>query len=435
MDKNTRIVIVGGGLAGFAVGIALLQKGYVNVTVHERDSTMDCRRQGYGLTILQGVSALKWLGVFDTVKYLDTPSRSHFIFHSNGSIIGFFGTLFWPTPESNHVTNKKYNLHIGRQQLRAILMDQYIKLHPLSNEGIHWNSRLTNIVDGHCAVFQDGHKVDAGLIIGCDGINSAVRKFKYPNDSSKLGYLGIMVVLGITGCEHMLGKERVFQTVDGCTRLFVMPYSKDSPSESVMWQLSFPIAEEEAFKLNQSMLLLKQHVQERCCKWHTPIPQMIDSTSVNLLMGIPAYDRDPTQPPDEHSCQSIALLGDAAHPMSPFKGQGANQALLDAVLLAESLSKQPNLTDSISYYDRAMISRVHPKVMQSRERVQTLHQPNVLSTTNFECRGVDEKLLEILNLKGINALYSNDKVTIEEAIKTEMLLLQKNNTTTPALVN
>ncbi len=67
-------------MGGFAVGIALLQHGFTQITVYEQDAHMNVRRQGYGLTILQGISALKRLGLFDQVLQEDTPSRSHFIF-------------------------------------------------------------------------------------------------------------------------------------------------------------------------------------------------------------------------------------------------------------------------------------------------------------------------------------------------------------------
>ena len=90
-----RIAVVGGGLAGFSVAIMLLKHGFPNVVVFERDESLSYRRQGYGLTLLQGVAALKRLGVFETIKHNDTPSRSHYVFDSRGKIIGFFGTVFW----------------------------------------------------------------------------------------------------------------------------------------------------------------------------------------------------------------------------------------------------------------------------------------------------------------------------------------------------
>ena len=122
-----------------------------------------------------------------------------------------------------------------------------------------------------------------------------------------------------------------------------MPFSTN-PSESIMWQLSFPIEEAESKLLKQDNSLLKQHVIERCKDWHSPIPQIIASTSLELIMGIAAYDRDPVLSNEiNEELVHICLLGDSAHPMSPFKGQGANQALLDGVLLADCIKRHQNL--------------------------------------------------------------------------------------------
>ena len=69
-----------------------------------------------------------------------------------------------------------------------------------------------------------------------------------------------------------------------------------------------------------------------------------------------------------------------------------------------------------------MIERVKSKVIQSRDRVALYHQQDVLSTSGFLNRGVDEKLLDNLNSKKINANYDGED-TFEEAIKNEMKLL------------
>jgi len=148
------------------VGIALLKHGFTNIIIYERDFCMENRRQGYGLTILQGVSALRRLGVFDKVKNMDTPSRSHFIFKSDGSIIGFFGTIFWPIPETNSAKQcSKHNLHIGRQDLRKILMEEYISHHPLGEKGIHWNKKLIQITQ-NSIVFETETLNNIDLVIG-----------------------------------------------------------------------------------------------------------------------------------------------------------------------------------------------------------------------------------------------------------------------------
>ncbi|CAF1022593.1 unnamed protein product [Rotaria sp. Silwood1] len=223
-------------------------------------------------------------------------------------------------------------------------MNRYVSLHPLGSQGIQWNHRIVHIDRmSHQVSFNNGHTVTGvDLIIGADGINGLVRSFKYdPLTDTPLNYLGILVVLGITGrIDHFLIKDRVFQTMDGCFRLFAMPFSKSKPEQSIMWQLSFPVNLTLATQLSRDPEMLKQMLLEKCADWHSPIPEMIEKTQLDLLMGIPAFDRDVVSLPDSKKDGiQIALVGDAAHPMSPFKGQGANQALLDAVDLADIIAQ------------------------------------------------------------------------------------------------
>ena len=440
--KSTlKIVIVGGGLGGFAVGIALLQRGFSNVSVYERDQNMTIRRQGYGLTILQGISALRQLNVLDEVKNQDTPSRSHFIFRKDGNLLGFFGTGLW---EEHSCKSKKHNLHIQRQELRRILMERFILLHPQGNNAIKWDQRLLHIdVEDHVVSFlnqPDIYNVD--LVIGADGIKTTSRLFKYdPSLDAKLSFLGILVVLGITGnIDHFLGHDRVFQTVDGHFRLFAMPFSQNDPTQSIMWQFSFPLEVTKAKYFSSHSVELKEFLIQSCKDWHSPIPQMIKSTSVEMIMGIPAFDRDLDVEPVEieEGSLPIALIGDAAHPMSPFKGQGANQVLIDAVDLAESIdclfdsekSKDKILADhqftsslrcslvkAVQEFENKMKKRVKVKVQQSRERVFSFHNESVLIEENFFYRGIDSLLLKKAHSLGISANWDDSSETIEEALR------------------
>jgi 2-polyprenyl-6-methoxyphenol hydroxylase-like FAD-dependent oxidoreductase len=63
MNKAARIAVVGAGISGLALSIALRQLGFTNIKIFEKDVSFDSRRQGYGLTILQGKSALRKIGV------------------------------------------------------------------------------------------------------------------------------------------------------------------------------------------------------------------------------------------------------------------------------------------------------------------------------------------------------------------------------------
>lgn len=63
MNKATRISVIGAGISGLAISIALKQLGFTHVNIFEKDVSFDSRRQGYGLTILQAKSALRKIGV------------------------------------------------------------------------------------------------------------------------------------------------------------------------------------------------------------------------------------------------------------------------------------------------------------------------------------------------------------------------------------
>ena len=134
------------------------------------------------------------------------------------------------------------------------------------------------------------------------------------------------------------GKARVFETGDGASRLFCMPFN----ATHTFWQLSFATTESEARALRHCSSKLRAVALSRCGHWHTPIPELIRSSDDGCITGYPAYDRDPDVVPSWCRSQrsAVTLIGDARQPLSPFKGQGANQALLDAVALAEVLTSE-----------------------------------------------------------------------------------------------
>src|SRR5690606_25578595 len=127
----------------------------------------------------------------------------------------------------------------------------------------------------------------------------------------------------------------IFQTANGNERIYIMPYDKTS----VMWQLSFPMSEENAKKLRLNGAEALKEEALRRTPWHDPIPQILQATEVSKISGYPVYDRALLTPEHLAKADSVTLIGDAAHPMSPFKGQGANQALLDALALARAIAK------------------------------------------------------------------------------------------------
>ncbi|KAK3238983.1 hypothetical protein CYMTET_51059 [Cymbomonas tetramitiformis] len=240
--------------------LALEQRGF-NVAVFERDDHFSQRKQGYGLTLVYNESGpLAELGLLKLCAKEDTPSRSHYVFDSGGSILGYFGNSF-PLPQV--ALPQRGNLRIPRQALRKMLLD---RLHAGT---VRWGHRLMGYEEhpdaaGVSLTFENGSVEQAALLVGADGVNSLIRTHK---TLDPLKYLGVMIILGLAPYRHALLDERGFYTLDGTHRLFTMPFSKGTESEppTIMWQLSFTgLDEQQARQLAaQGSAGLVQEVLER----------------------------------------------------------------------------------------------------------------------------------------------------------------------------
>jgi 2-polyprenyl-6-methoxyphenol hydroxylase-like FAD-dependent oxidoreductase len=178
--------------------------------------------------------------------------------------------------------------------------------------------------------------------------------------------------------------------------MYMMPYD----SESVMWQLSFPMSEGEAKILSaQGPEALKAEAIRRC-QWHDPIPQILTATLSAQVSGYPVYDRALLEAELLEKAAQVTLIGDAAHPMSPFKGQGANQALLDALALARKITKEcrplsqwreAGVRQSVlAEFEAEMLERSAVKVKDSADAAEFLHTDVALHESDGP-RGRDRK--------------------------------------------
>ncbi|MEP0074274.1 MAG: NAD(P)/FAD-dependent oxidoreductase, partial [Marinomonas sp.] len=316
-----------------------------------------------------------------------------------GKVVGEWGMRKWMqsddanSPQASKQTSpKRTNMHIARQSLRLAILGQLE-----GHANVQWNHQLLDFTDNQDGVeltfLVHGEKkqTKADLLVGADGIRSVVRKQLIGEETTPLRYLGCIVILGICPLSEIKGVESdlldsatVFQTANGNERIYMMPYSADS----VMWQLSFPMSEEDAKVLSAKG---PEALKEEACRrtqWHAPIPQILSATKAAQVSGYPVYDRELLTSERLEKGNNVTLIGDAAHPMSPFKGQGANQALLDALALARSITKgcwslsqwrEAGLRKSVlNEFEEEMIARSSIKVEGSADAAEFLHSDAVL---------------------------------------------------------
>jgi 2-polyprenyl-6-methoxyphenol hydroxylase-like FAD-dependent oxidoreductase len=304
----------------------------------------------------------------------------------------------------------------------------------------------------------------ADLLIAADGIRSTVLQQMYIARNSRkqslpwrkslpppsiydspeyygLRFLGVRLILGIADFDStsvfmdphhplQLLNERGFYTLDGQgRRLFTMPYQSNrfvrdpqGTKNRVMWQLSFATT---LTRQQQDAESLKKMVLDTCQAWHQPVMDLIQATPVESIWETDLMDRDPQQVYHELVCGNdhrqpeyprLVVVGDALHSMSPFKGQGANQALADGPLLAKWLQKS-SLDAALTGWWRETLNRTVPIVQASQTAAQELHSASVgddvygNSTCNIKYlhgfAGVRPiaipRLLDLLEREGIGA--------------------------------
>ncbi|RVU86359.1 FAD-dependent monooxygenase [Leucothrix sargassi] len=401
-EHYPHVAIIGGGIGGVALAVALLHRG-IPFTLYERDESFNARAQGYGLTLQQASKAIHGLGIFQLEK--GVVSTRHVVHDTEGKLLGEWGIRKWlqtDAPEQPNVNSaKRSNVHISRQALRASLMGRLVDSDKVqwSHQLLDWQSNDDGKLNLNFQVGSAQKQAQADLVVGADGIRSTVRRLLISDAETPLRYLGCIVILGICPLSALgdldsplLDSATVFQTANGHERMYMMPYD----AESVMWQLSFPMTEEEAKTLSQQGAEALKAEASRRTQWHSPIPQIVGATKAELVSGYPVYDREVLTPEQIAQHERITLIGDAAHPMSPFKGQGANQALLDALLLARTIAKgcgpytdwkETGLRESVlNEFEVEMLKRSAVKVKDSAEAASFLHSEVALHESD-EPRG------------------------------------------------
>jgi 2-polyprenyl-6-methoxyphenol hydroxylase-like FAD-dependent oxidoreductase/putative sterol carrier protein len=358
-DAKRSVGIVGGGPGGLTLARILAMRG-IAFTVFELDEHPLARPQGGSLDLHaeSGQRALREAGLeaqFKAVARYDDQG---------GAIYNHQGTLQFEEPFGSEGDRPE----IDRTQLRSILIDS------LSKEAIRWGSKVSAVeplVDGRYRVVgPEGSLGDFDLVVGADGAWSKVRPLVSKAVPTYTGILNIELCIDDVDAKHpalaALIPHGKIGAIGNCRALI----AQRSSNSHVRVYLMFRVPEE---RLQKGILDLSSPARARAelkallPGWAPSLLSFIDACNDTMvarpIVTLPAGHRWNHRP-------GVTLLGDAAHLMSPFGGEGVNLAMLDGMELALGLAANSDWSHAVAAYEERMCSRAAP---EAADALQGLH--------------------------------------------------------------
>ncbi|WP_280329390.1 FAD-dependent monooxygenase [Nocardia wallacei] len=336
MERAGRAVVVGGGIGGSATAVALARRGW-QVEVLERAVTGE---GGSGLSLWpNGLRALDVLGLGERV-------RARAMVDTEGGIRDRSGR--WLSRTDTEELARRYGAMVAMHRadlfgiLRSAVPEGSLRL-GVTVTGLEYHGDEVTVA--HSAGVSE-----ADLVIGADGIRSSVREALWPNvfRPRYAGYTAWRMISrpvpDLRSGGETLGRGERFGVAplpDGRAYLFGVANARAGER-----------APDGEFA----------EVRRRFGAWPQPIPALLDAVDPEAVLRHDIYDLPSLKTFVHHR---VALVGDAAHAMTPNLGQGANQALEDAVTLAALLDRHP-LATALSAYDRSRRPRTRSLARRSR---------------------------------------------------------------------
>jgi len=341
---SDRILVAGGGIGGLTLAIALEKQG-IDAVVLERGERL--RAAGAGITIqVNAMLALREIG-------LDTALGGAGQFLEDGAVVDATGRVL------QHISLEPVNgargVALHRERLLAVLAEAFAGPVELAARVVGFEQSS----GGVRAKLADGTTRDGVALIGCDGLHSDVRSALRGDDP--LVYAGYTTWRGVArGVKSDVGGT---MEVWGSGRRFgVVPIGHDE----TYW---FAVADAEPGGSDGHDPV--GELRTMFGGWPAPIDAVLEATESSGVIRTDTRDRDPIHSWTEGR---VALLGDAAHPMTPNLGQGAGQAIEDAVALARALAHwRDDLPEALRRYERCRIERANWFVLQSRRFGRMAH--------------------------------------------------------------
>jgi salicylate hydroxylase len=361
----TRVAIIGGGIGGLTAALMLVQAG-VDVRVYE--AAAELREIGAGVALHpNAMRVLHAAGVEDTIRAV--AGQSPWAVTRDG----ITGRVIARTSRARQAATLGIE---GATVHRADLLDALARA--LANGGgtVTLAKRCTSVRNGAAAVatFEDGSTAEADIIVGADGIHSAVRASLWgadaPRFTGKICYRSVIPATGPASASSAITDSAIAENSQwlGPHGTIVLYPLRGQELINVVCHYDDDGYRHESWVTECS----RAEVLQRYAGWHESLLRLFAAGQTWYKWAL--YDREP-MPRWTHG--RITLLGDAAHPMLPYLGQGACQALEDAAVLASALRAEPgDPVAALGRYERTRQPRASRVVLTARERGLSNHLPS-----------------------------------------------------------
>ena len=350
MAPDRTALIVGAGIGGLAAAVAVKRAGW-NVRVFERAASP--RELGFALLLApNAMHALGALGLADIARRGGAVATGGEMRRPDGTVLRRFDTA------AARALMDEDAVCILRPVLHGALLDAVgLDSIELSAEA----ARFAHTSDGVELTLASGTTVRGNILIGADGVGSIVRRQLHPSEPPPRPS-GLVAIRGVArDVVHLLGDSSGAQYFGRGIEAGVARAGE----REVYWYMSLRAA--EAGNLREPAGAVAGRVASQ---FHEPFQGIVRATPPNDMRLDELFERDPME---RWGSGPMTLLGDAAHPMLPHAGQGAAQALEDAVALGAvlgSTANPPDIDAALRRYERMRAPRTRTVVALARRNAR-----------------------------------------------------------------
>lgn len=329
-----KVIIAGAGIGGLTLALMLHQRG---IACELFESVRELKPLGVGINLLpHAANEMDQLGLLDTLKESGVQTSALHYFNCHGQAI-------WQEPRGLAAGYPVPQLSIHRGELQLLLAEAVRQR--LGPGGLHTGQMFESATqDTQGVTVQFRHRetgelneVRGGILVGADGIHSAVRRSLAPHNND-LQFSGRMLWRAITETEPYLDGKTMFMAGHQDQKFVCYPISEPLRKQGrslINWiaELRVPDGQLPTTDWNRQVDASVFSAPFQNWRWDwIDIPEIINGAQA--IYEFPLVDKDPLP---RWSHNRITLLGDAAHPMYPIGSNGSAQAILDARYLSDRL--------------------------------------------------------------------------------------------------